>query len=647
MTVTVAVQWALYGRDADARLRVLSCSTGKLNRDNFGEAIRRFSPGTPDALPQVTLSYVAADTPDNNYVALAIHKLAEDDGTGRPDETGRPVLRTSYFCLPYLPLANEAIGYLALYRALETVKLPSTDGPTWQITLTSAAATTAAPANGTLAKEVAALLFTGRPVCVLGAGSASLTDRLRFIDTVMGLLPYGSRAKMTAATWVRPTQRDHRFRLFFSDAARDHAPPDHLVWWDRREATVITPADGIAYEYQRFLEDNTRQPDSFLSSQTNPYGFKVDDLSRALADLGITEPTSGPAHDTEQANNTEQEHPPQPEQGAVSQDHDRCEAILAECAEHVKVPDLALLAADIRTLRQLATTTSPGLTDGQRERYREVIVRHGLLKANSLPEKQGARLFDALLLLIFSKPLTYNGYCQLEDCLGDPPGTAPSTTLLKAVERFGMADALVIAIVLTHLGQNQELPRHYNSPQFSADQLITMLAGRWERPQHFRIACDLTLDYLSVASSRYNLITVRRTLRDHGFLAKALLTSGSQDQYQVHFLYRLLQAAYPERLSRTAVTAILSINSPSPVTPALFAAVLMRLARPEDDAQLARDAYAVASLNGLGLDQETSVRIRRLLPVLDQNSGTFFKPRVSQPTVEHSGPDDRVPGPGT
>lgn len=639
MAVTADIQWARYGRAADmAGSRVLSCSTGRLNRDNFGEAIARFSPGTPDALPQVTLSYVSSRASDGNYIALAIHKFADHDRDVRPDETGRPVVLTSYFCVPYLPLASAAIGYLPLYLRLRPVRLPEQDGPSLRIMLPTAGATAASAAVTALAKQVASLLVTGSPVCVIGASSASVTERLQFIDSVMALLPYGYRTRMTAATWVRPTHREHRFRLYFSDAARDHNPPDHVVWWGRPEQTLLTPAHGNAYQYQRFLEDEPRKTGAHLSGQTDPHGFKLEELRKVLARLGVAEP--GPAPDDAQPREPAQP----PEQATGNRDRDPCEAILERCAAQAKAPapDLASLANDISRLRRLAA--NGGLPDSQRARYRDFIAGHGLLGRNPAIEQQAAGLYDALLPLAFGKPLTYEGYCQVEDCLEDPEGMPSNKILLRAIEHCGMAEIPVTALVLTHLRQQQKLHAQFASPQFSAGQLISLLAGRWNRPRHFRVVCDVTLDYLTITPARYEPAALLRALRQHGFLAQALLTYGSTDQYQVHVLYRLLKAAYPNGLSRIAVPAVLHANLQSPVTPALFAAVLM-LASPAD-AQLARDLYVTALLTRLAVDADTARRIERLLPVLDQTSGSFLRTRMSQPVPGRDGAGDDAPGPG-
>lgn len=648
MNVTVDAQWALHGRAADIPgFRVLSCSTGALNKDNFSEAIGRFSPGTPDSLPQVTVSYAASDATDDNYLALAIHKFADQDHDVRSDEAGRPVVFTSYFCLPYLPLASAAIGYLSLYEALRRIRLPAAgSGPPCQVKVDAPTASTAPATVHALAKQAAALLVTGRPVCVIGANSVDLGERLRFIDTVMAQLPYGFRTRMTAATWVRPTHRDHRFRLYFSDAPRDHNPPDHMVWWGRPEQTALTPAHGNAYGYQRFLETEDGQPPRRLATLTNPHGFKLDDIQELLTELGITVPPQD-AEATEPAapGGKAGQAPAQGEPTPTREHHHAGETVLQQCAAHAREANLALLAADIGRLRRLAAGGQP--TDRQQARYRELIAGHGLLKHHRELGQQEGTLYDALLTLAYGKPISYQDYCQVEDCLGSPPGTPPHRNLLRAIERHGMGDATVTAVVLTYLREPQQLRRQFESPLFDAVKLIDLLAGASERPQHFRALCDVTLDYLSVAREKYELSAVRQTLRRTGFLAQALQASGSEDQYQVHALCRLLRAAYPERLNRTAITAVLRSNTSGAVTPALFAAVLFLLARPQD-AELARDAFATASLTGLKLDIATSSRVEQLLPVLDQTSGSYIKTRLAQPgALRNVGPaTDDIPGPG-
>jgi hypothetical protein len=267
----VDVQWALYGKaTGTSGDGVLACSTGDLAMGNFADAISRFQLGALHRLPQVSVSYAQPVKPGRGYLALAIHKPA-DQGQVALGEDGRPVAYTNYFCLPYGPLAAGGVTYQAMHEALRDLRLPTVNGATLRVPI---AGRPWPPAViDPLAMRVAALLLTGRSVCVLRAQHVPVSGRLGFIDTVMGLLPYGFRAKMTAATWTRATYRDHHFRLFFSDAPRGSERPDHVVTWDHPETAVITPEDGAAHEYLAWLEDTLIEPMARLTRLTEAYGF--------------------------------------------------------------------------------------------------------------------------------------------------------------------------------------------------------------------------------------------------------------------------------------------------------------------------------------------------------------------------------------
>ncbi len=269
--IVVEAQWALYGKSTGASGdRVLACSAGDLAVANFADAISRFQLGALPALPQVSVSYAQPVKSGRSFLALAIHKAA-GHGQLALDDAGRPVTYTNYFCLPYGPLAASGVSYQAIHEALRDLRLPAAPGATLRVTI--AVPPWQPPVIDPLALRVAALLLTGRSVCVLRAQHVPVTGRLGFIDTVMALLPYGFRAKMTAATWTRATYRDHRFRLFFSDAPRGRQRPDHVVSWGHPETAVITPGDGAAHEYLTWLEDTLIEPMARLTRLTEAYGF--------------------------------------------------------------------------------------------------------------------------------------------------------------------------------------------------------------------------------------------------------------------------------------------------------------------------------------------------------------------------------------
>jgi hypothetical protein len=123
-TVTATVEWALHGKTAGGEgSRILACSSGRLGKTNFADAVSRFQLGALAALPQVSMSYLQAATqPEGSYLALAVHWSAKEgqsfaDGNRLFDNLGRDAAFTSYFCVPYHPLAAATVTYQDLKAA--------------------------------------------------------------------------------------------------------------------------------------------------------------------------------------------------------------------------------------------------------------------------------------------------------------------------------------------------------------------------------------------------------------------------------------------------------------------------------------------------------------------------------------------------
>jgi hypothetical protein len=627
-TIPVVAQWALEGKQPDGEdYRILACSVGDLNRRHFADALGRFQLGELNTLPQVSVSYARlAEPPGSSYVALAIHWYATEDqrhadGVSQRDNQGRPTAYTSYFCLPYQRLAEAAIGYRAMHEALHPVTLGVADGPPIQVPIAMPKSRT--PAANDLAVRVAPLLLTGRPVCVLGAEGTSLLERLEFIDTVMDLLPYGFRARMTAATWTRTTNRNHRFRLFFSGAPRA-GEPDYVVTWADHPDLVSVP-DREAGEYFDWLQDNIGQL-AHLTDLTSELGFSPKDTLQALESVlgtrhrlqfrhppGSRVPNGGPG----QPPRTLPLGPPPSHQGDIG------EETLRYCAEHVELANPTRLRSDIAFLKKFAEGE---IGEDGRARYRDLISRLGLLRPGFLiDDKYSERLYSALLRMGFGTPLSYDAYCRVENCGGIAAGDTPHRELLVAIVKAGMAEPIVSAIVYWHLRKTDQkkVNKWLASGEVDAVHLIDLLAGDWTHPEHARIVCDLTLEYLKRAPEHYQPQQVRLALSRHGFLARALqLRHPDQDQYQVHALYRFLIAAYPQAaatpgqdLSKGAILQILN-GTGAPPTPALLSAVLMLLHRP-GAWQLAWNAYIHGSLTMANFDEQTLARLRARLPHID------------------------------
>ena len=637
-TTPVTAQWALEGKQLDGEgYRILACSTGDLDRANFADAISRFQLGELNTLPQVSVSYARLGTqPGTSYLALAIHWYATEgqryaDEVWQRDDQGRPTAYTSYFCLPYRLLAGMAIGYQAIYEALRAVTLTVTDGPPVEVPIAMTASRI--PAADDLAVRVAPLLLTGRQVCVLGAEATTMLERLEFIDSVMGLLPYGFRSRMTAATWTRASNRNHRFRLFFSSASRA-GEPDHVVNWSDNPELVDVP-DGEAREYLDWLQESAG-PLARLAELTSEMGFGQKDLIKALESvLGVRQRfqlrhRSGSAErvDTRTGQPT-----PGPAPAPIG---DEGELLLRACAIDAKLPNGTRLRTDIGMLRRFA---EDGIDEKRRKRYLDQITRLGLLQASFLLREPGhlqpGRLrkdnkyadwfYDVLLRMAAEGPLSYPGYCAVEKCAGIAHGAAPHQELLAAIGRAGSSDPVVRALM--HWHQREADEKKYNrwltSGEVNATDLISALAGIRLHALHARDVFALTLDYLKKARGKYDLRQVRGELSKHGFLARALLLRyPASDQYQLHVLYQFLKVAYPrpaetpgQDLSSAAIAEILDGGGPPP-TPALLAAVLMLLDS-QEACQLAWNSYIHGSLVQSKFADNDAERLQPRLPHID------------------------------
>jgi hypothetical protein len=244
--VPVSAGWALWSKQPGTRsdYSLLATSGEPLSEGEFASVVAHFvagtpttEPGRPDSLPWVTISRVGVA--DVAYLGISIV-----DATGAVDGTGRPIARTSYFCIPFNHLPRP-VSYFGLWKRLVDYELPYRDG---LIDLSVPALNAMALAadierfGESVVQDTAALLLSG-PVNVIGADNIELEERLHFLDAVASLLPYGYRAGgYTAATWSDSGTR-HPIRLAFASRPRPNAK---VVRW-RSGATEAVSGPGQAY----------------------------------------------------------------------------------------------------------------------------------------------------------------------------------------------------------------------------------------------------------------------------------------------------------------------------------------------------------------------------------------------------------------
>ncbi|MFC5187685.1 hypothetical protein [Actinomadura harenae] len=206
-TVALSAGWAVRGKTPGTYddYGILGSGGDAFGADDFTAILDRYTLGNPppertgaEALPWISLTEVLDDR--GSYLGVAIH-----DWTDGTDAAGRPIVRTRYGCFPYEQFVRAPVSYASLVRAVSGL---GPDG------FPPAALDVPPYAPEEIAQDIerhdwlgraattAALLLEG-PVTITGADDLDHTVRLRFLDAVAALLPFGWRPGLTAATWLR------------------------------------------------------------------------------------------------------------------------------------------------------------------------------------------------------------------------------------------------------------------------------------------------------------------------------------------------------------------------------------------------------------------------------------------------------------
>ena len=567
--IPVAAEWALWGKQSiDRGYHLLGHSNGSLGANTFNEVLTRYSPGTLEKLPQVTVSWLS-HREERNYLGIAIHDLAAE---GQYDADGREIVFTRYYCAPYEDLAAGSISYHAMYAKFSNFGLPIPDQAPIKTELT---VPRPAIPHDIQATRVAALLLTGRRVCIVGADRVDFLERLTFVDTVVSLLPYGIRCRLSASTWASSTLHAHKFRLFFSSAprpARDHQQADLVVEWGQSDQTPIghRSADG----YLAWLEDQVRQPATWLAAQKQQMDFSEQAVLEMLERIKIIPGTlisSAHASSPHQVN-LAQWHAAGPRRAMTADE------LIKSWATFLNGPNPELLKPDIKPWRELLARPLPA---EERAHCWHLIQAYQLLRNElTVSESLKIEIYEILLRMAFESPLSYLDYCEIEVRFQKAEGQPLHPSLLQAIILLHFASLPVYLVVLSGLDE-KPLKRNLHEHPLEAAQLIEAAANQELSNFHAWRICTLVERIIRERLWPVNQQALRLALAHEGYLAPTLNRIHPLDaESQLTSLTWLVQTAHGGELDASAAADVL-LNSAHALTPALFAAVL-RMVDPGD-----------------------------------------------------------------
>ncbi|MEU6714148.1 hypothetical protein ABZ897_21995 [Nonomuraea sp. NPDC046802] len=265
----LTAHWAILGKTPESLddYGVVGCSTGAITSGEFGTWLKAFTSGTmePKALPRVATSHFTAGPDAEPWLGLSLQVEPESQ-----DGFQRPYAMTYYVCARWADTVAEPVSYRALFEALLEENF-SGQAP-FQLSPAAYDVRRLAGEVNATARRAAALLLTGRPVCVVGADHLLMEQRLDFLDAVAAMLPYGFRATLAVSTWTNSASI-HRIRLSFSDV-----PPTHKTWelpWEA-DAPAEYPPQAQLYEKElaRYQGEKLGELMSWLATLTEPRDFE-------------------------------------------------------------------------------------------------------------------------------------------------------------------------------------------------------------------------------------------------------------------------------------------------------------------------------------------------------------------------------------
>ena len=585
--LTLLAEWALWGMDEHSTgYHVMRCSEGDLTAEHFSEIITRYGSGVKPSLPQYTVCRIPDPQGSQEFLAVAVHEVIDLDSPsagGRSRNVGgRVVEYVRLFCFRYADVAEFGASYTDLVKALADIPLVpgGVRADLVPVELPPAPEPTApAHAERELAADVAVMLLTGSPVCVLDADGVPAERRLAFIDLVMSLLPFGLRATLSASTSASTTMVDLKLRLYFSNAPREDGGRTSHVSWTRPAAVKLPQSREAARLYREWLSEAGPGAIENLALKTAPVRFTEAELQQMCLSL----PKDRSVADT-----------------------------LAELDDRLRAADQKAISAIVKRLqRYLAGPQDPA----DRAVLRSLILKYGLFREHpGMHSNVKSSVYRVLLRAGFATPLTYASYCEIEDSAGVPLSLTLRKVLLNS--RIYVLSFVLAAVAGPGVGP-AELADALAAQHIGTGLLLDILEQRDMdaiRPQHRGHLIDFTVWYLlgyAPAGQQEPAEDPRAEVSGRGYLTGLLQRAFPDDQAeQQHRLADIFRYVHGKRLGQEQIREIFEAPRLYP-GPALEATV-RRMALPRQKRFADRQA-AAARLRYAGHAEDVTQILRPVL----------------------------------
>lgn len=540
-------EWALWGKDQrNTGYHVMRCSEGHLSAGVFREIITRYASGVKPSLPQYTVCWIPGPHGRPEYLAVAIHEVVEpgspSSGGRSRNVGGRVVEYVRMFCFRYADVAEFGASYTELALAVSDIPLEDGGGRAELIPVElPSGLEPVIPSDGErqLAEDVALVLLTGSPVCLLDAGGVPAERRLAFIDLALSLLPFGLRATLSASTSASTTMQDLKLRLYFSSAPREDGGRTAHVSWDRPGHVRLPRGNEAARLYQEWLREAGPGAIGELALVTAPIRFTEADELQMLTSL--------------------------PNDKSVAE-------TLAELSGKLRATDQPAVSAIVKRLkRYLASPQNPA----DRAVHRPLMLKYGLFRDHpGIHGNVKASVYRTLLSLGFETRLSYAAYCEIEDCAGGEP----SRTLRQVLLRNGGTNVLAyVRAALAGPGvEYEQLRDALVTNKIGAVRLLDILEQEIDavRPHHREDLIDFTLWYLwcpmDLSDPWQATADPRTELFSRGYLTTLLRRSFPKDQSQQRRrLADIVRYVHGERLAPRQIRDIFEAPRLDPLSPAI------------------------------------------------------------------------------